>query len=435
MEGMEQRAAVCAPEPPELAQGIASSAPAAASAAGSSGLAEGPPPAPASGSPSAQQLCDQFSRLLQASGAGLEEVQQQLEVMQRAEAAAQRMEAAATRSALTGMEAAAQAAEQAAALPLAAVKPPPAEMASGPDAAPLAQAAPPAPEHSLSERAAAAPATALVAEQKHRVSQAPLLAVVESAVPPSSPRPGSAAVGTDDKPVPSGRAVDAEAEQPLAEAQQAAALPPAGLPPAPVVLFATDAAPVEAAALPSERPRTGNPAEPAEGWPVEWQPPIVPGFPLPLPPAPAHAQWFVPAEHLGMWQSASALAPSALQVLAPQLGGGMCPGQPAPGGLEQAQQEAAVQWESPFSVASDEELPDSPSAKTCKSPTTAPSSFAGGEPCELQGAQQQAGVHLEEEGRQQAVLDELTAQSIRQYQQVRQGSCPGGSMNWWMGLL
>lgn len=429
---MEKRAAGCAHA--SSAQGIAGSAPSAASAAGRNRsllqagetLLEQPPPDPAPGSPSAQQLCDQFSRLLQASGAGLEEVQQQLEVMQRAEAAAQRMEAAATRSALTGMEAAAQAAEQAAALQLTAIKPHPAQPAN---AAQLVQAALAAAEPSLCERAAAAPATSPVTVQEQRVSEAaPEPSMMELGARPTSPKPASAAVGTADAPAPLARDADAEAEQ-LAEANQAVAmaLPAAGLPPAQTVLSATAAAPVEAAALPSERPRTGNPAEPAEGWPVEWQPPIVQGLPLLLPPAPAQPQWVVPAAGLGMWQppGAVAVAPSALQVLGPQLGSDLCWVQPAPGGPEQAHQDAAVQWESPFSVASDEELPDSPSASTCNSPAVAASSIAGAEPGEQQGDRQQAVKQLEEEGRQQAVLDELAALSIRQYQQVRQGSCLG----------
>ncbi|PRW33964.1 hypothetical protein C2E21_7199 [Chlorella sorokiniana] len=98
------------------------------------------------------------------------------------------------------------------------------------------------------------------------------------------------------------------------------------------------------------------------------------------------------------------------------LGDGLCCGQPPADSPGQQGQDAAVQWDQPFSVASDEELPDSPSSSTCASPTASAGSGSHREADELLLAANKEGDSQQAE-RQQAVLDELAALSIRQYQQ------------------
>lgn len=416
MDGMKQRAA--APAMP--ASNATSAEPVATAAAAGVGLGEQSPPTSAPNSPSVQQLCDQFSWLLQAGGAGLLEVQQELAVVQQADAAAQRMEVAATRAALDGLEAAAQAAERAASLQLAAAEPPatqpPGELDSRPPAA----------EGSGPDQADAVPATAQLAQQEQRVPNSALPAAAEQAGQAASPGPHPPSADAAAA-LPS-CAVGSEAA-PAADAQQAEELPPAERPQAPADVAGppagANAAPTSASVCLA--------AEPAAGWPVQWQPPVAPGVTLLLPPpAAAQPHWAVPAVSSCAWQPAA-----AVPLLAPQLGAPLCWGQPREGpqqaqqeasmGPQQAQQEAAVEWEPPFSVASDEELPDSPSSSGCASPATAPSSRTdcgtgeGLHSVELRTAASAgggAGTWQEEAQQEQAVLDELAALSIRQYQQV-----------------
>ncbi|KAI7843467.1 hypothetical protein COHA_002943 [Chlorella ohadii] len=446
MEDMEQRAA--APVPSSLNSSNAGGPQAAA--AGSHSLDEQPARTSAPSSASAQQLCEHFSHLLQASGAGLEEVQQQLAMVQQAETAAQRMEAAAMQAALAGVQAAAQAAELSAPRQLDATK---------------RHAAQPTGERSCGDKTAAAAASAQAVVQELHTSAVLPLAVADQAEQPTRPRPSSpAAVAVGAAAMLAASGGKAEEQPPHAEHSQRA-VPPAELlqasadgSPAAAADAAPDAAPTVAAESLLDCACADSSAEPAEGWPVQWQPPVVPGIPLQLPPAAVQQMWAVPAASSCLWQPASALMPGTVAQAAPQLGAGLCWGQPVPSGMHQLQQEAAVQWEPPFaashdgelpfSVASDEELPDSPNSSTCASPASVRSGAAAApgergvdfeqqdidvwgdeqlaeerqqvQPDSEQAEQQPADAQqaeLQQAKQQQAMLDELAAVSIQQYQQ------------------
>ncbi len=448
MEDMEQRAA--APVPSSLNSSNAGGPQAAA--AGSHSLDEQPARTSAPSSASAQQLCEHFSHLLQASGAGLEEVQQQLAMVQQAETAAQRMEAAAMQAALAGVQAAAQAAELSAPRQLDATK---------------RHAAQPTGERSCGDKTAAAAASAQAVVQELHTSAVLPLAVADQAEQPTRPRPSSpAAVAVGAAAMLAASGGKAEEQPPHAEHSQRA-VPPAELLQASAdgsPAAAADAAPNVAAESLLDCACADSSAEPAEGWPVQWQPPVVPGIPLQLPPAAVQQMWAVPAASSCLWQPASALMPGTVAQAAPQLGAGLCWGQPVPSGMHQLQQEAAVQWEPPFaashdgelpfSVASDEELPDSPNSSTCASPASVRSGAAAApgergvdfeqqdidvwgdeqlaeerqqvQPDSEQAEQQPADAQqaeLQQAKQQQAMLDELAALSIQQYQQGRMGWC------------
>ena len=185
-------------------------------------------------------------------------------------------------------------------------------------------------------------------------------------------------------------------------------------------------------------------ALPTLGWPVQWQQPAALGMPM-LPPGPQ--QWMLPAGVACAWQPAADLVPGPAQLLQLQQHTEPCWGQPAAGDSPcRAEREHSVEWEPPFSVASDEELPGSPASSGGNSAACSPAAedgesgqgtkWCGAGPPGSSGAQQaqlllegQGGEDVRQQGEQQArreqeMLDELAALSIRQYQQARE--LPGG---------
>lgn len=394
------------------------------------------PPAVGPGGPCTERLCQEFSRLLEASGAGLQEVQRELAVSQRAEAAAGRIEAAAVQAALAGVEAAADAAEQSASrLPTAAARSgmQPAEDIPAVSAAGAATAG-------SRPSSAAAPATALDRGQPESstldAAGGAMVAVHAEDALPTSPCLGSPPVAA--AALLSPPCAGDEAPPLTQPAQQTVEAPAAAFPAS--VLGTAAVSPPSGGSSAAEAAAA---ADPADGWPVQWQQPAALGIPL-LPPP--QQQWFLPAGGACVWPPPADLAPVPVQLPQPQLGAELCWGQPCAGGSPcPAERQHSLEWEPPFSVASDEELPGSPSScsggpalfstaveeesgsrQGAEQSGARPADGSGARPqqmlLERQGGEEerQQGEGEQQAQREQAMLDELAALSIRQYQQARQ---------------